>query len=29
MIQKNKIISLAIIGLVLGGIIGSFVDAEF
>jgi len=28
MIQKNKIISLAIIGLVLGGIIGAVVNSE-
>ena len=28
MIEKNKIISLAVIGLVLGGIIGVLVDSE-
>ena len=28
MIQKNKIISLAFIGLVLGGIIGAVVNSE-
>ncbi len=28
MIQKNKVISLTIIGLVLGGIIGSVADLE-
>jgi hypothetical protein len=28
MIKQNKIISLAIIGLVLGGIVGAMVDSE-